>query len=216
MMSSGTNLVMTVIGFSMSIMFIVFVCTRLIWARIHLSLSRRSLPNASRSDLNILERGPHGLEPLTLANFPTKKYRELCMSSKENSRCTVCLTDYHEEDTLRILPICGHSFHASCIDIWLQQHSTCPVCRVSLRERKWFMQPMFSSAVRSQYTIRSVNAHYCCCIVNENRGPSRPHDNSQRQEACRQSEGDGNSISIDHQQIIKDSASRKVQGSLNE
>lgn len=77
-------------------------------------------------------------------------------------RCAVCLAEYHGEDTLRILPYCGHSFHATCIDIWLHQHSTCPVCRVSLRElpeRKRLMQPIFSSAIRSHYGIESFDTH---------------------------------------------------------
>lgn len=52
MMSSGVNLVMTVIGFTVSTLFIVFVCTRLVCARIHLNASRRSFPIASRSDLS--------------------------------------------------------------------------------------------------------------------------------------------------------------------
>ncbi|KAH6784115.1 hypothetical protein C2S52_009074 [Perilla frutescens var. hirtella] len=181
MISSGINLVMTVIGFGLSIMFIVFVCTRLICARIQLSASRRSLARANRSDLSNLERGFHGLEPLALANFPMMKYRELCFSSKENAcqRCTVCLADYHEEDTLCVLPVCGHSFHATCIGRWLQQQSTCPVCRISLRElpeRKWFMQPMFSQALRSQYRMQSVNAHYCHCMANGNRPSPRSND----------------------------------------
>lgn len=33
---------------------------------------------------------------------------------------------------LRILPYCGHNFHMACIDLWLEQYSTCPVCRISL------------------------------------------------------------------------------------
>lgn len=52
MITPGINLVMTVIGFGLSIMFIVFVCTRLICARIQLSASRRSLSRANRSDLS--------------------------------------------------------------------------------------------------------------------------------------------------------------------
>lgn len=52
MMSSGVNLVMTVIGFTVSTLFIVFVCTRLVCARIHLNASRRSFSIASRSDLS--------------------------------------------------------------------------------------------------------------------------------------------------------------------
>ncbi|KAJ7974945.1 RING-H2 finger protein [Quillaja saponaria] len=141
MISSGINLVMTVIGFAVSTMFIVFICTRLVCARIHLNASRRSFPFASRSDLNMLERGLNGLEPIVVANFPTKKYGD--EYAPEDAQCTVCLSEYHGEDMIRILPYCGHSFHVTCIDIWLQQHSTCPVCRISLREfqeRKCLMQ----------------------------------------------------------------------------
>lgn len=54
MMSTGINLVMTVIGFTVSTMFIVFVCTRLIWARILVSASRRSLSVSPRSDLTLV------------------------------------------------------------------------------------------------------------------------------------------------------------------
>lgn len=83
-------------------------------------------------------------------------------------RCIVCLAEYHHEDVLRILPNCGHSFHANCIDIWLQQHSTCPVCRISLREyseKKRIMQPLFSSALRAhrgpeQFLVHSPNCVY--------------------------------------------------------
>ncbi|KZV22568.1 RING/U-box superfamily protein isoform 1 [Dorcoceras hygrometricum] len=180
MISSGINLVMTVIGFAVSTLFIVFVCTRLIWARIQLSVSRRSFSRALRSDNSTLEHGLHGLEPMVVSNFPTKKYRDLCFSSKENTQCIVCLSEYLDEDTLCILPLCGHSFHATCIDIWLHRHFTCPVCRISLRElpeRRWCMQPMFSSAVRSHYTMQSINSHYCHCMLSGQLRSSRSHEN---------------------------------------
>ncbi|KAI4346669.1 hypothetical protein L6164_007546 [Bauhinia variegata] len=181
MISSGMNLVMTVIGFVLSIMFIIFVCTRLICARIHLNASRRSFSViASRSHLSLLERCFHGLEPVAVANFPTKKYSDEFFSGAEDYQCTVCLSDYHGEDILRILPYCGHSFHMTCIDKWLHQHSTCPVCRISLREfpeRKRFMQPWFSSAIRSQYGMESFDAHSYHCMVTDNGSSSRTQDN---------------------------------------
>lgn len=151
MMSPGINLVMTVIGFTVSTMFIVFVCTRLICARIHYISARRSFRMSSRSDLNSMERGVRGADPFVAASFPTKKYSDPFFSCAKDAQCIVCLSEYHADDTLRILPFCGHFFHSSCIDIWLQQHCTCPVCRVSLREifdKRYLMQPMFSSAVR--------------------------------------------------------------------
>ncbi|KAE8717910.1 Detected protein of confused Function [Hibiscus syriacus] len=141
----------------MSVMFIVFICTRLICARIQLIASRRSFPVASRSDLSILERGVHGLEPVAVANFPTKKYSDGCFSASDDVQCIVCLSEYHADDILRILPYCGHFFHVTCIDTWLQQHSTCPVCRLSLCEffeKKWLKQLLWSSAVRSHFDTR--------------------------------------------------------------
>ncbi|XP_071707469.1 RING-H2 finger protein ATL10-like [Rutidosis leptorrhynchoides] len=160
MMSAGINLVMTVIGFTVSTMFIVFVCTRLICARIQYISARRSFRMSSRSDLNSLERGGRGVESFAAANFPTKKYSDPFFSCAKDAQCIVCLSEYHADDTLRILPFCGHFFHSSCIDIWLQQHCTCPVCRVSLREmcdKRCLMQPMFSSAV--QLSSRADNTH---------------------------------------------------------
>ncbi|OIT03270.1 PREDICTED: E3 ubiquitin-protein ligase Os03g0188200-like [Nicotiana attenuata] len=180
MTSSAVNLVMTVIGFTVSTIFIVFVCTRLICARIQY-LTRRSSNSAhtSRSDLSIVERGLHGLEPLAVANFPTKKYSDAFFTFAEDTQCTVCLAEYREEDTLRILPLCGHYFHATCIDIWFQQQSTCPVCRISLREtveKKCFMQPLFSSAVRSHYVTDSLNVNSNQCSSSGQRLSSRLHD----------------------------------------
>ncbi|KAJ4977811.1 hypothetical protein NE237_008591 [Protea cynaroides] len=162
MIASSLNLVMTVIGFAVSTMFIVFVCTRLICARIQLNASRRSFPTASTSHLSLLERGLHGLEPVFIATFPTKKFSDDFFFSREDSQCTVCLAEYQETDVLRILPYCGHSFHVSCIDVWLQQHCTCPVCRISLRqspERRLVMQPRASLAIRPPYGMDATSHH---------------------------------------------------------
>lgn len=165
MISPGINLVMTVIGFAVSTMFIVFVCTRLICARIQLRASRRNFPTASRSDLSILERGLHGLEPVVVASFPTEEFGDHFSPGKD-TQCTVCLAEYQEKDVLRILPYCRHAFHVNCIDIWLKQHSTCPVCRISLRDspdRKRAMPPVYSGAIRSLYprgTFELDSYHY--------------------------------------------------------
>ncbi|KAK4359690.1 hypothetical protein RND71_021919 [Anisodus tanguticus] len=132
-----------------------------------------------------LEHGLHGLEPLAVANFPTKKYGDVFFTSAEDAQCIVCLAEYQEKDALRFLPICGHSFHATCIDIWFQQHSTCPVCRISLREtpeKKRFMQPLFSSAIGSHYAMDSLNVGSNCCLSAEQRHSPRLHDDSLRTE----------------------------------
>ncbi len=49
----------------------------------------------------------------------------------ENPSCTVCLCEYEGGEMIRRLP-CMHEFHMGCIDKWLTQHTTCPICRVAL------------------------------------------------------------------------------------
>ncbi|KAJ8528211.1 hypothetical protein K7X08_021903 [Anisodus acutangulus] len=43
--------------------------------------------------------------------------------------CAVCLSVFEEGEEVKQLPRCKHSFHASCIDMWLYSHLDCPLCR---------------------------------------------------------------------------------------
>ncbi|CAL4930884.1 unnamed protein product [Urochloa decumbens] len=43
--------------------------------------------------------------------------------------CAVCISELRDGDTCRILPRCGHQFHAECVDRWFRSHITCPLCR---------------------------------------------------------------------------------------
>lgn len=45
--------------------------------------------------------------------------------------CAVCLCSYENGEMMRKLP-CEHEFHMKCIDQWLTQRTTCPMCRVAL------------------------------------------------------------------------------------
>ncbi|EPS69279.1 hypothetical protein M569_05487 [Genlisea aurea] len=42
--------------------------------------------------------------------------------------CSVCLEQVNVGERIRSLP-CLHQFHVNCIDTWLRQQGTCPVCK---------------------------------------------------------------------------------------
>uniref|UniRef100_A0A8D0GQ15 RING finger protein 150 n=1 Tax=Sphenodon punctatus TaxID=8508 RepID=A0A8D0GQ15_SPHPU len=45
--------------------------------------------------------------------------------------CAVCIEGYKPNDVVRILP-CRHLFHKSCVDQWLLDHRTCPMCKMNI------------------------------------------------------------------------------------
>ncbi|XP_069828522.1 E3 ubiquitin-protein ligase RNF149 [Dendropsophus ebraccatus] len=49
----------------------------------------------------------------------------------EAENCAVCIESYKPKDVVRILP-CKHIFHRLCIDPWLLEHRTCPMCKLDV------------------------------------------------------------------------------------
>ncbi|XP_020221172.1 RING-H2 finger protein ATL54 [Cajanus cajan] len=50
----------------------------------------------------------------------------------EGTECVVCLSEFQEDENLRLLPKCHHAFHLPCIDTWLRSHTNCPMCRAPI------------------------------------------------------------------------------------
>ncbi|KAG8450643.1 hypothetical protein GDO86_003062, partial [Hymenochirus boettgeri] len=47
--------------------------------------------------------------------------------------CAICLEEFTDGQELRILPCC-HEYHLSCVDHWLIQKHTCPLCMYDILE----------------------------------------------------------------------------------
>lgn len=85
---------------------------------------------AARSSGDVAEEVPrcNGLDKSAMKALPTVVYaRTQCQHAQKD--CPICLADFEDGETVRILPKCNHYFHRECIDRWLLSHSTCPTCR---------------------------------------------------------------------------------------
>ncbi|KAK0589858.1 hypothetical protein LWI29_019370 [Acer saccharum] len=72
-----------------------------------------------------------GLQPSVISSITVCKYKS-GDGLVEGTECSVCLSDFQEDETLRLLPKCNHAFHAPCIDTWLRSHTNCPMCRAPI------------------------------------------------------------------------------------
>lgn len=75
-----------------------------------------------------------GLDPLIVQSFPSFTYSTVKDYRKEKYglECAICLLEFKGSDVLRLLTSCCHVFHQECIDLWLESHKSCPVCRRNL------------------------------------------------------------------------------------
>ncbi|KAL1564628.1 RING-type E3 ubiquitin transferase [Salvia divinorum] len=72
-----------------------------------------------------------GLQPSVINAITIVKYKS-ADGLVEGTDCAVCLSEFQEDETLRLLPKCSHAFHIPCIDTWLASHTNCPMCRAGI------------------------------------------------------------------------------------
>ncbi|KAM7501872.1 hypothetical protein LguiB_000776 [Lonicera macranthoides] len=63
-----------------------------------------------------------------------KKADAITRASDDELTCSICLEQAKRGELIRSLP-CLHQFHANCIDPWLRQQGTCPVCKLTVGSR---------------------------------------------------------------------------------
>ncbi|XP_022144842.1 E3 ubiquitin-protein ligase ATL42-like [Momordica charantia] len=76
-----------------------------------------------RSDLRF-----SGVDQKVIDSLPFFRFSSL-KGSREGLECAVCLSKFEDIEVLRLLPKCKHAFHIGCVDHWLENHSSCPMCR---------------------------------------------------------------------------------------
>ncbi|KAI4306849.1 hypothetical protein L6164_030093 [Bauhinia variegata] len=92
---------------------------------------------------------PQGLDPASIKKLPVILHQTTSGSNcaLEEIECCICLGEFKDGDKLKVLPGCDHSFHSECVDKWLVNQSSCPLCRASLKpdscsfQRSLFPEP---------------------------------------------------------------------------
>ncbi|XP_019174126.1 PREDICTED: RING-H2 finger protein ATL54-like [Ipomoea nil] len=88
-----------------------------------------------------------GLQPSVINTITIFQYKPGDDRLIEGTECSVCLNEFQEDETLRLLPKCNHAFHIRCIDTWLRSHTNCPLCRA----------PIVSNAAAAAAPVRNPN-----------------------------------------------------------
>jgi hypothetical protein len=71
-----------------------------------------------------------------IQEFEDKDDNEFSKESKVNvkeesvSICSICLESNKNDEKVSEKLICGHFYHKDCISQWLENNTTCPLCRV--------------------------------------------------------------------------------------
>ncbi|XP_062560525.1 E3 ubiquitin-protein ligase goliath-like [Armigeres subalbatus] len=115
-----------------SVSFIVLMIISLVWLVFYYVQRFRYLQTKdkqSRRLCNVAKR--------IIAKIPTKSIKS---DDKEidNDCCAICIEPYKVTDVIRVLP-CKHEFHKTCIDPWLLEHRTCPMCKMDILKHYGFV-----------------------------------------------------------------------------
>ncbi|OVA19476.1 zinc finger protein [Macleaya cordata] len=84
--------------------------------------------SSSPSPTSSFSSSRKGLDPSTVKSLPLFAY-EIGNSKESSLDCVVCLSEFEEKETVKMIPYCGHVFHQECIDMWFSSHVSCPLCR---------------------------------------------------------------------------------------
>ena len=72
-------------------------------------------------------------ETVSLVQHCTSKYDSARQAQYRDTTCSICMSDFLNNETILTFPTCHHIFHSPCILEWLNTRSNCPMCRQGIR-----------------------------------------------------------------------------------
>ncbi|KAJ4970973.1 hypothetical protein NE237_004072 [Protea cynaroides] len=129
----GRTLLLTVILFSLFLLF-TLLCLYARWVcRYRQRPATANDPALSASTtLPATQSGRSlGLDPAIIDSLPITLHRSSTTPADE-TQCSICITIFEDQEKVKVLPLCSHGFHPECVDKWLSNQSSCPLCRASI------------------------------------------------------------------------------------
>ncbi|GLJ38368.1 hypothetical protein SUGI_0781360 [Cryptomeria japonica] len=123
-----------------------------------------------------------GLDKETLDALPIAEYKSQNMN--EDLECVVCLSKFEENEKIRVIPNCNHSFHAECINMWLHSHTSCPICRETVPSNR--PPSIISSSRRRESTSSSIDTRsesvvHCHLVRGQRSSSAMQHPNQENE-----------------------------------
>ncbi|KAM6299960.1 E3 ubiquitin-protein ligase RNF128 [Aegotheles albertisi] len=86
----------------------------------------------------------------------------------DGDSCVVCIELYKPNEVVRILT-CNHLFHKNCIDPWLLEHRTCPMCKCDILKALGVEVDVEEGAESVQATVSSGTSNVSAVHEEDNR-----------------------------------------------
>lgn len=90
---------------------------------------RPSPSSSSSSSFAALSFSYKGIDLSVVQSLPVLPYDAKEFTS--TTACSICLSEFVEEESVKMIPYCRHVFHPVCVDRWLSSHVSCPLCRTT-------------------------------------------------------------------------------------
>ncbi|XP_006889957.1 PREDICTED: E3 ubiquitin-protein ligase RNF128 isoform X2 [Elephantulus edwardii] len=90
----------------------------------------------------------------------------------DGDSCAVCIELYKPNDLVRILT-CNHIFHKTCVDPWLLEHRTCPMCKCDILK-----------ALGIEVDVEDGSLSLQAPVSNETSNSVSPHEEDNRSETA--------------------------------
>jgi len=72
------------------------------------------------------------------AGLPMMKFADVKRRAPmyRDDLCVICQFNFEDDEEVKLMPNCTHSFHADCADQWVKDHDRCATCKAAIESQR--------------------------------------------------------------------------------